>query len=98
MPLENLIAKRQTCPIFLKYNAKSKRCPPHENDRFGRMEVNMSAKELGKIGFERCASIPASNDLSLSELVAFAVTATSIGRISFPYLCRRIRVASYPYY
>lgn len=92
MPLK---AKRQACPP--KYNANPKRCSLHDNDRFGRMEVNISANEFGKIGFERCASIPASNDLSLSELVAFAVTATSIGRTSFPYLCRKILVASYPY-
>ena|SRR5579859_1171422 len=64
---------------------------------FGRMEVKTSANPFGRIGFERCASIPASNDRSLSELVAFAVTATKIGRMSFAYLCRKILVASYPY-
>ena len=63
---------------------------------FGRMEVNTSANALGRMGFDRCASIPASIDRSLSELVAFAVTATNIGRTSFPYLCRSILVASYP--
>lgn len=69
-----------------------------QGDRFfGRMEVKTSASPFGRIGFERCASIPASNDRSLSELVAFAVTATKIGRMSFAYLCRNILVASYPY-
>jgi len=63
----------------------------------GFTEPKISANKPGKMGFEIWASIPASNVLSLSELVAFAVNAMSAGLTLSPYRCLRILVASYPY-